>query len=345
MMIIQCAKCQKKYKIDAEKVTEKGVKVTCQNCGNVLLVRKRAEDAQKESTPCSVCGHPATQKLDTDAPLCDRCFDIEQETAARFVEFTKPKAGPASSERELDLTDGEKVSFDSISGGDFAPDAYSTGVLPGEGKGYVPPERVPLKSVVGPDEPVNFEEFSHGQTQDNAPPSTSRLGGDQAGAKSPPSPPKPPAVPAPGTKPSPAGAPPRDVTPPPRPSPKSATPPPGSTVKPSPGGVSVKDATPPPRQVTPIPKPARPAEPTPPPTPDGGKKTPPKAEAITLEPVEGTDAESVPVTPVAEVTSLDVPGAQETPKRASVLPFILSVLLLLALLLYFFVKFADTSSL
>lgn len=135
-MIVQCSKCGKKYKIDPAKVTEKGVKFSCQSCGNVMVIKKRAEDKPKEdSTPCSICGQPATQALDTPNPLCDRCLEIEQEKASRFQEFTRDEGTPPPHlRREIELDSSQDVSFENLSGGDFAPPAYSTEVLPGETK-------------------------------------------------------------------------------------------------------------------------------------------------------------------------------------------------------------------
>jgi|GEM_PF-5771985 len=152
-------------------------------------------------------------------------------------------------------------------------------------------------------------------------------------------------VQTPGGKAPPSQAPPKDATPPPRPIPRSPTPPAGPAGKTSPGGVGVKDLTPPPSTAIPKPRPAQ-TEPTDHPAPGSDKKKPPKAEAVTLEPVDEGNEEAAQVTSGAEVTSLGViVEEQEAPKRASIVPIILSFLLLLALFLYFFAKFVDTGSL
>lgn len=132
-MVVKCAKCGKKYKIDSSKITEKGVKVTCPNCENVFVVRKKAEGEEKEDfTPCYKCGEPATLDLDTDQPICDRCKTKEQETAARFVPMSDDDNIGSPMDREIDLKDGNDISFGDLSEGDFAPDAYSSQVLAGE---------------------------------------------------------------------------------------------------------------------------------------------------------------------------------------------------------------------
>ena len=46
-MIIQCDQCQKRFKIADEKVSERGVKVKCKNCGNIFVV-KRPEEVSSE---------------------------------------------------------------------------------------------------------------------------------------------------------------------------------------------------------------------------------------------------------------------------------------------------------
>ena len=39
-MIIQCEKCQKKYRIDDSKISQEGLKVRCSNCKNIFWVKK-----------------------------------------------------------------------------------------------------------------------------------------------------------------------------------------------------------------------------------------------------------------------------------------------------------------
>jgi len=132
-MVVKCPKCKKKYKVDPDKVTEKGAKITCPNCTNVFIVRKKAEGETKEDyTPCSVCGQPATQGLDTDHPLCDECAAKEAEKSARFMPMADEEEGPGPGQREIDLSGASDFSFDELSGKDHAPQAYSTDVLPHE---------------------------------------------------------------------------------------------------------------------------------------------------------------------------------------------------------------------
>ena len=89
-MIIQCNKCQKQYKVNPEKVTEKGTKITCPSCGHQFIVRRKAEapppEPKVKTPPCRVCGQPSTHVLPGDPPLvlCERCFQVEKEKKTRF---------------------------------------------------------------------------------------------------------------------------------------------------------------------------------------------------------------------------------------------------------------------
>ncbi len=50
-MIVKCDKCQTRFKIPDEKVTEKGVKVRCTKCQNTFRVKKAAADGAPALTP------------------------------------------------------------------------------------------------------------------------------------------------------------------------------------------------------------------------------------------------------------------------------------------------------
>ncbi len=47
-MIIQCEKCQKKFRVADEKVPAKGAKVRCPNCKHVFVVKKKVEEEKLE---------------------------------------------------------------------------------------------------------------------------------------------------------------------------------------------------------------------------------------------------------------------------------------------------------
>jgi predicted Zn finger-like uncharacterized protein len=173
-MVITCNNCQRQYKIDPEKITEKGAKITCPACGHSFIVRRKTEakpEAPKIKTPpCEICGNPSTRVLRGDPPmtLCEHCFEIENEKRRRFSVFEKqpepsaPAEGPVEepvkeSAPQDDLTrvgdqyisppapeevspkEDEYVSFD-----DEMPDF--TSIEP-------PPPPTPQEEPVPPDEP------------------------------------------------------------------------------------------------------------------------------------------------------------------------------------------------
>jgi predicted Zn finger-like uncharacterized protein len=111
-MIITCNNCQKQYKIDPEKITERGAKITCPSCGHSFIVKRKAEKpAPKEEAPehktppCNICGNPSTRVLQGDPPmtLCERCFEIEKEKRRRFTAF-EPPSEPSEAAEQPDVT-------------------------------------------------------------------------------------------------------------------------------------------------------------------------------------------------------------------------------------------------
>lgn len=85
-MIVQCPKCEKKYKIDSSKVTEAGAKITCSNCGHVFIVRQKAKEEKEDFLPYRNSGKPATPK-ETAPP---EQFAPEPKTEQSLTEDEKP---------------------------------------------------------------------------------------------------------------------------------------------------------------------------------------------------------------------------------------------------------------
>ena len=59
-MVIQCDKCQSKFKLDDSKVTEKGVKVRCTKCKNIFTVKKEPAPEGNEIKDVPSTGAPNT---------------------------------------------------------------------------------------------------------------------------------------------------------------------------------------------------------------------------------------------------------------------------------------------
>jgi len=88
-MIIQCPGCGKQYKVDPEKIPEKGARLTCQSCGHIFAIRKKKESGTTpaKTPPCQICGAPSTRVLKSDPPmiLCEKCFEREKEKTRRML--------------------------------------------------------------------------------------------------------------------------------------------------------------------------------------------------------------------------------------------------------------------
>jgi len=166
-MVIQCPECGKKYKIDPDKIPDKGAKISCPECGHGFVVKKKEKEApgkpKTKTPPCVMCGNPSTRVLKGDPPLilCEACFEREKEKRRRFeatpsfTDFSGDSAeaqadSAAEAEPELTVSDSEGAGagedyFDSFAEvpdmGDFEPE-------PGASK---PPK--PAKPVAPPPPP------------------------------------------------------------------------------------------------------------------------------------------------------------------------------------------------
>lgn len=121
-MIIQCAKCQARFRLDDSRVTDKGVKVRCTRCKHVFRVHKEGAEAEPVESGAAVAGFAAATSTG-GAPL------EERQTAAVFdfqgFEETPAAALPDdSSPFEAAGLDDAAISFaadDAAAGGEDAP--------------------------------------------------------------------------------------------------------------------------------------------------------------------------------------------------------------------------------
>ena len=93
-MIIQCDKCQAKFKLDDSKVTEKGAKVRCSKCKNIFIVKKEEEPVKAEPAP-----------VPSEAPLEEEKVEEEKPAAEKVappVEEEKPTVEESVEEDELE---------------------------------------------------------------------------------------------------------------------------------------------------------------------------------------------------------------------------------------------------
>ena len=84
-MIIQCEKCQTRFRLDDSRVTDKGVKVRCTKCKHVFKVPKEVPAAESSEPEVALTGFssPAAQgEAPAAAPedqhfargICSECF-------------------------------------------------------------------------------------------------------------------------------------------------------------------------------------------------------------------------------------------------------------------------------
>jgi hypothetical protein len=181
-LVVQCPKCNKEYKIDSSKVTEKGARATCLNCAQILIIRKDAKEEKEDFVQCSNCSEPATIHQDTDKLICERCKTLQEEKAARFLAMIEGKealsrlAGalsllsdggqsfmdlfggdfsevPSAAGQKLNIVSGDKLDeafyqeiSDTLDRGDFYQEESSTDVPPDQDKKHLPPEEKPASS-------------------------------------------------------------------------------------------------------------------------------------------------------------------------------------------------------
>ncbi len=124
-MILQCPKCKKQYNVPEERLSERGVKITCPSCKHQFIVKRKHEetgegknkDKKKSQTsppksqqqtkpsrktpPCAVCGEPSTHVFQgpPPRPLCEYHFQIEKEKDSRFFE-EEPRLSDEEVEQE-----------------------------------------------------------------------------------------------------------------------------------------------------------------------------------------------------------------------------------------------------
>jgi len=123
-MIIQCEQCRTKFKLDDEKVSDRGVKVRCAKCRHVFTVRKQSEapvpafaafETSGESVTASAAPPPETETF-ASVPEPEEAFSFGD------ISFSAetPEATPAMAdfgERDLELPSQQEPETAS----DFSP--------------------------------------------------------------------------------------------------------------------------------------------------------------------------------------------------------------------------------
>lgn len=100
-MVIQCEQCRTKFRLDDEKVSERGVKVRCAKCRHVFTVRKEQEPAMMSAEPAVAVAESVA------APPADS-FDTGQTDVAAAGEFD---FGDVSFSTEAKAATAQDVTF------------------------------------------------------------------------------------------------------------------------------------------------------------------------------------------------------------------------------------------
>jgi predicted Zn finger-like uncharacterized protein len=105
-MVIQCPSCKRQYNVEAERITESGVKITCPSCKHQFIARRGKQPEEKpvkkpekkgpKTPPCAVCGQPSTHVLrgPPPKPLCEHHYQTEKEKESRFWATDEGAAPP-----------------------------------------------------------------------------------------------------------------------------------------------------------------------------------------------------------------------------------------------------------
>ena len=167
-MVIQCPECGKKYKIDPDKVPDKGAKISCPGCGHNFVVKKKEKEAaaqpKMKTPPCQMCGNPSTRVLKGDPPLvlCEACFEREKEKRRRFEVqsgYGAPSEPPSSPAPEVPAGETELTTEPAGPGADDYFDSFDAvpdmGDVPSEAVSTVspsppPPRKAPPKDGAQP---------------------------------------------------------------------------------------------------------------------------------------------------------------------------------------------------
>jgi predicted Zn finger-like uncharacterized protein len=113
-MIIQCEKCQTKFRLDDSRVTEKGVKVRCTKCKHVFTVQKNVPDAESHDSESAVSTMPPPVITTPCEPTTDQ----------------KTASGPFSvAPSAAEAADTAPFNSDPIDFGSFDATAFDTSAL------------------------------------------------------------------------------------------------------------------------------------------------------------------------------------------------------------------------
>lgn len=110
-MIIQCDKCQSKFKLDDSKVTEKGVKVKCKKCQNIFTVypeKKEEELISLFEEKLEVKEEPKKEEVSFELPSFEFSMDTKKEEVKEAVPKEEPKEEFSWDQFSIDIEEKKK---------------------------------------------------------------------------------------------------------------------------------------------------------------------------------------------------------------------------------------------
>lgn len=148
-MIIQCEKCQTRFRLDDSRVTDKGVKVRCTKCKQVFTVQKGEPDTESGGAELAAAGSfsAGTQDVTPDATQGE-----QDDAAASFPDVPRE---PGAGEEPADFSTFEASLFDA------SPTPFESDLLASAATGTAAP---------GMDEPFDFSSLDTPSFEASAPP-------------------------------------------------------------------------------------------------------------------------------------------------------------------------------
>ncbi|OGU15819.1 MAG: hypothetical protein A2076_14560 [Geobacteraceae bacterium GWC2_53_11] len=114
-MIIQCEKCQTKFRLDDSRITEKGVKVRCAKCKHVFMVKREEPEAVFFETeePAAAQNDTAAAAFEENSFAAEPALNSAPDDAIQFGDAPVADASADYSSFETSSFDASSVSFDS----------------------------------------------------------------------------------------------------------------------------------------------------------------------------------------------------------------------------------------
>ncbi|MDD2272321.1 MAG: DUF3426 domain-containing protein [Desulfuromonadaceae bacterium] len=172
-MIIQCEKCQTRFRLDDSRVTDKGVKVRCTKCKHVFRVHKEGADVEPFAQGTALSGFaPLDSQGDVPAAAPDDQQDVAGDATFVSAGFDGYEDSSADSADDFSLNgtetfDASTITFESDDFDAMAPKSAGPAAIGGGvdfsnfdfGEAISEPDSTPLSTVSAADFIDNDSEY------------------------------------------------------------------------------------------------------------------------------------------------------------------------------------------